>query len=89
MTPLEILKFNIRETQYPYFSDEELQYLLDKNEDDIDKASYEALILKAEDDAIKIPGLDYSGSKEYFLRLACRFRTNYSGTIKRADEDYA
>ena len=48
MDKLEQLKFNLREKQIPYFEDSELQALLDNNGGDVNKASYEGLILKAE-----------------------------------------
>ena len=48
MDALKQLKINIRENVIPYFTDEELQYYLEKNKGDVRKASYECLILKAE-----------------------------------------
>ena len=86
MTALEELKFNIRESKYPYFSDNELNYLLEKYNNDIELTSYHALIIKTEDDSIKIPDLDYKGTKEYFLKLAQKFRPCMNGIMKRADE---
>lgn len=85
MTQLEELKFNLRETSSPYFSDEELQHLLDKNGNKVDAASYEGLLIKAEDDSISLPGLDIPSSKKYYLRLARAFRPNRTGNMKRAD----
>lgn len=99
MTPLDELKFNIRESDNPFFDDAELQHLLDRNkigeEDDgtpiydINNASYQALIIKAEDDAIKLPGLDIPSSQKYYLRLAKMYRPNNGGNTKRADETWA
>lgn len=99
MTPLEELKFNIRETDSPYFDAAGLQQLLDRNkigeeEDgspiyDIESASYEALIIKAEDDSIKLPGLDIPSSQSYYLRLAKMYRPSAAGNMKRADETWA
>ncbi|MDK2917294.1 MAG: hypothetical protein PWQ37_27 [Candidatus Petromonas sp.] len=97
MTPLEELKFNLRESENPYFDDTELQVLLDKNqigvEDDgatpiydINAATYEGLLIKAEDDSIKLPGLDIPSSQKYYLRLARLFRPSRTCNIKRADE---
>ncbi|WP_052045130.1 hypothetical protein [Caloranaerobacter azorensis] len=96
MTALDELKFNLREEVNPYFSEAELQMLLDRykiGEDeegnpiyDINAATYEGLLIKAEDDSIKLPGLDIPSSQKYYLRLAKRFRTSRTGNIKRADE---
>ena len=41
MDKLEQLKFNLREKQCPYFDDKELSVLLEQNNNDVDKASYE------------------------------------------------
>ena len=49
MDALKELKMNVRENIIPYFSDEELVYYLEKNNGDVRKASYECLILKAEE----------------------------------------
>lgn len=84
MTDLEELKFNLREANNPYFSDTELQRLLDKYTT-VDAASYHGLLIKAEDDSIKLTGLDIPSSQKYFLRLARKFRPSVSGTVKRAD----
>ena len=95
MTPLEELKFNIREGSNSYFAEEELQAILDQAKTgevdgvpvyDIYDASYRALIIKAEDDSIKLPGLDIPSSQQYYLRLARLYRGSCFGTMKRVDE---
>jgi hypothetical protein len=48
MDNLSKLKMNIREAQTPFFTEEELEYYLEKNDNDVEKASYECLIIKAE-----------------------------------------
>lgn len=57
MDNLEKLKFNLREEQTPYFTNEELLYLLEKNNGNVNKASYEGLILKAETTGLNVSGL--------------------------------
>jgi hypothetical protein len=40
LTPLDILKINLNESQYPVFSDEELNNLLAVNDNNVLKASW-------------------------------------------------
>jgi hypothetical protein len=83
---LDNLKRNIREMECSFFTDEELIHLLEKNEFDLRRASYEALILKAENDGIRLPsGLAVSGSREYWLGLARMYRTGAGGALKRKE----
>lgn len=87
MTLLEELKFNLRESECSYFTDVELQHLLDRNLEDIDKASYEGLVIKSFDDSIALPGgLKTESNRDYWLGLAKRFKRNLSGAIPRGDE---
>lgn len=81
MTDLEILKLNILEKQYPFFEDEELQYYLDKNEGDIRKASYECLIIKAENTGMQISGMTTKDSSSYFKMLASNYVTTNTGVL--------
>lgn len=81
MDKLEQLKFNLREKQCPYFEEEELQILLDKNNGDIDKASYEGLLLKAENTGLSVSGLTTKDSSSYFKMLASRFVGTNSGVL--------
>ncbi|WFD12009.1 hypothetical protein [Tepidibacter hydrothermalis] len=83
---LKVLKFNLRESKKKAFEDDELELLLQKNNYDVEKASYEGLLIKAENTAIKLPGLDIPSSQKYFLRLAKLYRPSSSSCMKRADE---
>ena len=82
MDNLEKLKFNLREEQVPYFTDEELLYLLEKNKNKVEEASYEGLILKAETTGLNVSGLTTKDSSSYFKMLASRFVTTNSGVLK-------
>lgn len=84
MTDLELLKFNLREDGSPYFTNEELQQLLDRN-GSVQAASHEGLIMKAEDDSIKLPGLDIPSSQKYYRRLAMHFRPSGTRVLQRID----
>lgn len=87
MDLLTKLRFNLREESNPHFSEAELSYLLEKNNNDVSKASYEGLIIKSEDDSIALPGgLQVPSNQNYWLKLARRYRSNLTGVISRSDE---
>uniref|UniRef100_A0AAU8AYC0 Uncharacterized protein n=1 Tax=Dulem virus 36 TaxID=3145754 RepID=A0AAU8AYC0_9CAUD len=81
MTDLQKLKFNVREHQVPYFTDEELEYLLELY-GDVEKASYEALILKAENTGLDVSGITTKDSSSYFKMLASHFARTNSGILE-------
>lgn len=81
MENIDILKMNIREKQYPMFTDDELMYYLEKNKDDVEKASYECLILKAENTGLSVSGLTTKDSSSYFKMLASNFVKTNSGVL--------
>ena len=83
MTTLEKLKLELRETSSPFFSDEELNYYLEKNNNDFNKTAYECLLLKSEDDSISLPGgLSLANNSNYWLRLARKYRPNGSRCLE-------
>lgn len=83
MTTLEKLKLELRETSSPFFSDNDLNYYLEKNNNDLNKTIYECLLLKAEDDSISLPGgLSLANNSNYWLRLARKYRPNGSRCLK-------
>ena len=81
MDKLEELKFNLREKQCPYFDEEELLILLEKNNNDVKKASYEGLVLKAETTGLNVSGLTTQDSSKYFKMLSSKFCTTNSGVL--------
>lgn len=91
--PLEILKFNLQEKEYPKFSDEELQMLLETNDMDLNKASYRGCIMKAtSDDKIEVAGIKTESNRIYWLTLAEQFKPIvvekkgcFASTTKRSD----
>ncbi|PJI07047.1 MULTISPECIES: hypothetical protein [Clostridium] len=87
-TNIEILKFNLQEKQYPYFDDDDLQMLLDTNDNDVKKASYEGCLLKANaDDGLTLSNIKLSSNRDYWLTLAKQYETgSYSTSMRRADE---
>lgn len=79
MGEIQELKLILREESSPFFTDEELSYYLEKNQGDINKAAYECLLLKAEDDSIALPGgLQLANNSTYWLRLAKQYKPNGS-----------
>lgn len=92
-TNIEILKFNLQEREYPYFSDDELELLLETNNNDIKKASYQGCLMKASaDDKLEVDGIKLSSNRDYWLTLAEQFKPNvvkknatFKNTVKRSD----
>lgn len=77
---LAALKIELRESQSPYFSEEELLYYLKKNNYDLSDTIYECAILKSEDDSIQLPGgLSIPDNKKYWLRIATKNRKVTTG----------
>lgn len=85
------LKFNLQEKQFPYFDDLELQFLLESYPD-INEASYEGCLIKAQNDSVSLGPINTPSNEQYWLRRAKHFRAkcskykNASGTIRRVDE---
>nr|UVY52223.1 MAG: hypothetical protein [Bacteriophage sp.] len=81
MTDIEIIKKEIRESQAPYFDDDDFSYYLQKNNGDVNATIYEMLIIKSEDSTISVSGLSTSDTSSYFKRLASRYRRYNSGIL--------
>ena len=47
MSDIEKLKLILRESDSPFFTDEQLQFYLEQNDNDINKTAYECLLAKA------------------------------------------
>lgn len=88
MTDLEILKFNLQESKYPYFSDEELQNLLELYET-VERASYEGCMMKSVNDSMDLgSALSIPDNSKYWLRMANKFKPRglkKQKTMNRAD----
>lgn len=74
MTAIDELKFNIREDIMPYFTDEQLEFILGKNKNNVKKASYECLILKAENTQLSGGSLSLQDTSSYFKMLASKYK---------------
>lgn len=81
MDRLSELKILIREEEFPYFTDEQLEYFLNKYSD-INEAAYNCLIYKSEDTTLSISGLTANDTSQYFKRLASKYKPSNSGILK-------
>lgn len=79
MDPLEQLKLNLQEKEYPYFDDVDLQNLLLVNGNSVSKASWRGCLLKAaSDDQIKVGSIEVkSSNKDYWNNLAAIYKADY------------
>lgn len=77
---LSKLKFILRESEMPMFSDEELQQYMDEA-DSFDTAVYELLLMKSENTGLSISGLSIQDTSSYFKRLALMHKPTNSGIL--------
>lgn len=82
MNSLEELKIVLRESDVPFFSDEQLEFWLRENNGDYKATAYQCLLIKAEDTTLSVSGLSAADSSKYFRRLASRYRPHNSGVLK-------
>lgn len=82
LTAVERLKIILRERDCPMFTDEELQFYLDENNEDFDSTAYQCLIVKSENTTLNLSGFETGDTSKYFRRLAQKYRRNNSGTLK-------
>lgn len=81
METIDELKVILREKDCPFFSDEELEYYLNKNGNDLVKTAYHCLIVKSEDTTLSISGMQAADTSKYFRRIAQRYRQTNTGTL--------
>lgn len=79
---LKELKQNLREKQVPFFEDDELEHQLERAGNDVELASYNCLIIKAEECSLNVSGLSLADSSAYWLRLASLYRPNCTTVAK-------
>lgn len=79
ITPLEVLKINLNESQYPMFSDIELENLLLVNDNNVLKASWRGCLMKASTDSkIKVGPIEIENSDpDYWNNLAAIYQADY------------
>lgn len=79
---MNTLKKLIREEAVPYFSDDELEFYLNRNNGDLNATAYECLCIKAEDNTLSVSGLNLSDTSKYFKSLAQKYRPRHTGILK-------
>ena len=72
-TLLKQLKFNLQETQFPYFSDEDLKTLLEMYPN-INRASYEGCLIKSSNDSVSLGPINTPNNEQYWIRRAIHFK---------------
>lgn len=94
---ISLLKILLQEKEYPQFTDEELQVLINQNKDDIYKTAAQACMLKANaDKKITVGPITIEGpGSEYWTNLSSQYTqisvenksntTNGSGFKTRAE----
>ena len=82
MTAIDELKLILRESDIPFYTDEELEYYLNKNKGSINDTAYECLIIKSENTQLQVAGLTIQDSAAYFRRLAIRYRPRHSRRLE-------
>lgn len=70
---VEQLKFNLQETQFPYFSDADLNTLLTMHPN-INRASYEGCLIKSSNDSVSLGPINTPNNEQYWLRRANHFK---------------
>lgn len=70
---LEQLKFNLQETQFPYFSEEDLNTLLTMYPN-INRASYEGCLIKSSNDSVSLGPINTPNNEQYWIRRANHFK---------------
>lgn len=82
MSNLEELKIILRESDVPFFTDEQLEFYLKENDGDYTATAYQCLLIKAEDTTLSVSGLSAADSSKYFRRLSAKYRPYNSGVLR-------
>lgn len=82
MGSIDRMKKVLRESDIPFFTDDDLQFYIDENNGDVDAAIYQCLLIKAEDTTLSISGLSTADTSAYFRRLASKYRPSNTGILR-------
>lgn len=82
MGSIDRMKKILRESEVPFFADDDLQFYIDENDGDVDAAIYQCLLVKAEDTTLSISGLSTADTSAYFRRLASKYRPSNTGILR-------
>ena len=75
------LKTGLREAEIPFFSDEELLQIMERNNNDFDACMYSACIIKSENCSISVSNLSLPDSSAYWLRMAMAYRPSATTVV--------
>ena len=81
LNSIDDLKIVLRESEVQFFTDDELQWYVNKFNGNYNLAAYELLIVKSENTGVSMSGMSAEDSSSYFRRLAQRYRPNNSGVL--------
>lgn len=82
MTPIEELKMILLEDSVEFFTDEQLNFYLNHNGNDLKKTAYQCLLIKSDNTTLQVSGLTTTDTSNYFKRLASRYKPRNSGILK-------
>lgn len=75
------LKTGLRESEIPFFTDEELLQIMERNNNDFDACMYDACIIKSENCSISVSNLSLPDSSAYWLRMAMAYRPSATTVV--------
>lgn len=76
------LKMILREEAVPFFEDDELEFHLRDNGNNLHLTAYRCLIIKSENSTMNLAGLSLSDTSSYFRRLAMKYRPRNTGILR-------
>ena len=78
---LKKLKTGLRESEIPFFTDEELLQIIERNNNDFDACMYDACIIKSENCSVSVSNLSLPDSSAYWLRMAMAYRPSATTVV--------
>ncbi len=79
LTPLQQLKLNLNESEYPYFTDDQMSSYLEMYNNNVLLASWRLCLIKAStDDEITVGSIKANSSNaDYWNKLAVMYKADY------------
>lgn len=81
ITDMSQLKIVLREDSIPFFSDDELDFYLKKNDGSYNNTAYECLLVKSQNLSLNVSGLQTGDWSKYFYMLAGSYKPNNTGVL--------
>lgn len=83
---VDTLKFNLQESQFPYFSDADLEMLIELHPN-INEASYEGCLIKSSNDSVSLGPISTPNNEQYWLRRAKHFKALWEQDKRKAQRE--